>query len=132
MGDSNHNNSAKAYIRNLHDDSERWFETKEPVIVDRELNKYTTNFGPSYGSINMIMNPSFELDDYLWAGGTRVDNQQKFGDCSYKVNASSWATYDTHIVVDANSDYDILNQKAALSRWKLLRTTYQIPVPLLN
>src|SRR5690606_13816561 len=37
LGDSNQNNSARAFFRNVND-TEGWIESYEPVVLDRELN----------------------------------------------------------------------------------------------
>lgn len=106
LGDSNQNNSARAFFRNVND-TEGWIESYEPVVLDRELNIYRTNFGPSIGNYNLIKNPSFEADSHFWTGGTRTEEEQQVGDWSYHVPTK--ATYTERILVEPNTTYQLLS-----------------------
>lgn len=107
LGDSNQNNTARAFFKHVEDGDDGWIESREKVSVDRTLNKYVTQFGPSYGEINLIRNPSFEADTLFWKGGKRVDTAQFSGDCSYEVLENVRAEYLPRVVLKPNTHYVI-------------------------
>jgi hypothetical protein len=105
IGDSNENNTASFYYRRSNEAT--WLRSSDPLVVNRTLKSYTSYIGASIGNHNLVQNPSLEVSDVGWGGGTRVTEDKYIGEYSYKGAASSSVYYSIPMQIIPSGFYSV-------------------------
>lgn len=106
IGDSNANNSVTVAYK--HSQDELWIPLDGTITTDRALKQHRFLVGPSIGEYNFIRNPSFEIADTYWSGGSRLQDAAHSGDYGYRIDASPFvARYTARIFVNVGQQYTI-------------------------